>query len=321
MKMRNVTTLIALFLSLGMYAQQTPLNTLYAYNMYTVNPAVVGSEKATQFNLSHRMQWLGFEGAPVTTWITGQHQLNNKMGIGASLSMDKMAFLERLNANVSYAYRLKLNRDNNLAFGISLGMVQGKLDLNSVTADDYTDDVLLNPQLNGTAFDAQFGIHYTFKKDLKIGLSFPQMLQSDVSLDMQNIEGAYNLTRHTMFYASYDMAIDDKVSFIPTLLIRDAQNQNRQLDFIGNFTFEKKYWGGLGVRQQGGFLINLGMEVAEKFGITYAYEFSNYGASSNTSGSHEIMLRFKLDKKEEGEVDSMPEEDAPEERKAPAQRF
>ena len=66
---------------------------------------------------------------------------------------------------------------------------------------------------------------------------------------------------------------------------------------IGNFDFKNKYWGGIGIRQQGGFLINLGMNVIEQLGITYAYEFNRNGVASFSSGSHEIMISYKLGKK------------------------
>ena len=79
-------------------------------------------------------------------------------------------------------------------------------------------------------------------------------------------------------------------------LIRNADGIESQWDLIGNFDFKNKYWGGIGIREQGGFLINLGMNVIEQLGITYAYEFNSNGVASFSSGSHEIMISYKLGK-------------------------
>ena len=50
-------------------------------------------------------------------------------------------------------------------------------------------------------FDATFGISYTFKKDLNVGLSLPQLLGTKADL---GIDGSkYNLVRHSNIYASY----------------------------------------------------------------------------------------------------------------------
>ena len=51
-------------------AQQRPYYTQYIMNNYIINPAVAGIENYWDVKASHRMQWVGIQDAPVTTYIT-----------------------------------------------------------------------------------------------------------------------------------------------------------------------------------------------------------------------------------------------------------
>ena len=75
---------IALFFCLGLVvfsevkAQQRPYYTQYIMNNYIINPAVAGIENYWDVKASHRMQWVGLQDAPVTTYITMHGPLKKK---------------------------------------------------------------------------------------------------------------------------------------------------------------------------------------------------------------------------------------------------
>lgn len=318
--MKKLAILFCLFTMFSAYSQQIPLSTLYTYNKMMINPAETGLKNPILINLGHRQQWLGFEGAPVTTWLTGQKKLNDNMGIGGSVILDKMSFLERLNINANYSYKVKFNKEHEASFGLSLGMLQSKINVNNIIADDYNDALITNSTVNGTGIDAQFGILYSFKKDFKVGLSFPQMLHNKINLK-NSINDSYDLASHWIIYTSYEGALDEKFDLMPTFLIRNADKANRQIEFIANIKYNDKIWGGFGFRQGSGFLINAGAAIKEKFGITYSYELGRSGIANNTGGSHELMLSYKLGKDSLVDEDQEEEIQEPTERKAPTKRF
>jgi len=301
--MKKVIIILAVLVGFESFGQQIPLSSLYTYNTFAINPAAAGIEKDPNIYMGQRLQWVGFEGAPTTTWLNGYGRINNKIGIGGSFALDKMAFVERLSASASFAYHLKLNRDAKLHFGLSLGMIQGKIALDGVIADDMNDELLLNPTLRGIGFDAQFGALFVYKKVLKVGFSLPQMFSNSVNLDLANIQGAYDLSRHTIFHVSYTTDMSDDIKFVPTFLWRNAGKATSQIDFMGNINFKEQYWGGLGFRQEGGFLVNAGIRFQERYALTYAYEFANKGISSGTGGSHELMIHIILKPKPDPEAE------------------
>ena len=67
-KLALLTGLGMLFFSLQ--AQQKPHYSQYVLNQYILNPALTGIENYVDVKLSHRHQWVGLEGAPVTTYAT-----------------------------------------------------------------------------------------------------------------------------------------------------------------------------------------------------------------------------------------------------------
>jgi type IX secretion system PorP/SprF family membrane protein len=302
--MKNLILGILIFISFSAFSQQVPISAMYPYNTSFINPAEVGTKKGTQIQLVQRQQWVGLIGSPNTTFLSAQRQLNSKMGIGGNVTLDKIDFIQRINASASYSYKLLIDNKNKIRFGLSAGIIKGTLDLSTIQADDMSDIVLTSAPLRMT-FDAAFGMTYTFDSDLNIGISFPQLLGTKASVDI--VDGSkYNLVRHSNVYFSYRLKVDEQFEFIPLIMVRNAQNNNSQVEVFGNIKYDNKIWGGIGHRSNSVFILNMGMQLIDKLSLTYAFEFSSSGVGSNTSGTHEIMLSLNLNKASE-----VPEEEVP----------
>ena len=61
-------------------AQHSPLTSQYLFNGLLINPAYAGSRDALAANLTHRQQWVGFEGAPVTQILSVHAPVNRRKG-------------------------------------------------------------------------------------------------------------------------------------------------------------------------------------------------------------------------------------------------
>jgi len=129
-------------------AQQQPHYTQYILNQYILNPALTGIENYTDIRLSHRHQWMGIQGAPVTTYLTIQTPIAKKdyrttatsfsvpgenprgknywedyqaaaphHGIGLQVINDRAGPLNELSAYVTYAYHVGISPRTSLAAG------------------------------------------------------------------------------------------------------------------------------------------------------------------------------------------------------------
>ena len=304
---KNILLATGLLCGSLLNAQQTQLSTLYTYNPIMVNPAETGYNNTTDIGLNYRKQWTGYTGAPSTGWITGHTNLGEKMGIGGVVIYDELAFMKNIDAKLHYAYHLKLAKDFKLSFGLGLGIIQNSLNFSGIKADDYTDEIISGGNVSGTMFDANFGTVVNFK-DIKLGISLPQILQSKVAIPTTNIQADYNLKSHLNVYASYDYEMNASATLIPTTTYRRS-NASSQFDVFANFLLNKQIMLGLGYRQQVGLIFNAGLIVKEKIHLNYAYELGKQNMASGTGGTHEIMLRYVIAKKSgaEAELEKTPE--------------
>ena len=307
--MKNLLTCLMLFSCFCLSAQQTAMNSLYFKNLFLINPAEVGKGGKTQLHLSHRQQWVGLDGAPTTTWFSAQTQINRNLNFGARVNYDQIAFFERLQFDASLGYYLKIDASNELNFGLSLGMIQGNLVMENMIATDYSDLLLQNNGVNGIGFHSDFGIVYTNKKKLSIGFAYPQLFSSPIALESVNETEQYDFKSHRYLYASYQLDMTEGLTFTPIIMLRKATGHQNQFDLLGNFKFKSKYWGGLGVRQEGGFLVNLGFSPMDNLKITYGYEFNNGTISYYSSGSHEVMVSFTINKNKDTAPTDLDQED------------
>ena len=77
--MKKLALLLGLgALSFSLLAQQKPHYSQYVLNQYILNPALTGIENYVDVKFSHRHQWVGLEGAPVTTYATVHGAIGKK---------------------------------------------------------------------------------------------------------------------------------------------------------------------------------------------------------------------------------------------------
>ena len=68
------------------FAQQDPQYNLYQFNPLIINPAYAGARDGLSIVADVRNQWVGFDGAPKTSIISGHSPILNKnVGVGFTL--------------------------------------------------------------------------------------------------------------------------------------------------------------------------------------------------------------------------------------------
>src|SRR5665647_185510 len=128
--------------SLNIQAQQAPMYTHYMNNTLVVNPAYAGSRDALTVTAINRMQWVDFEGAPVTQSLTMHMPLSNEhMGIGLSVLNDKIGPTNTTSLVFDYAYRFNLTEKSKMAFGLSVGANLFQANLSALELDVQNDPV------------------------------------------------------------------------------------------------------------------------------------------------------------------------------------
>ena len=68
--MKKVTGIFVFMCGAFAYGQQLPQYSQYLRNQYMVNPAAAGVYDFVDITLAGRLQWLGFENAPKTSYLS-----------------------------------------------------------------------------------------------------------------------------------------------------------------------------------------------------------------------------------------------------------
>lgn len=281
--------------SLGLNAQQDPMYTHYMYNTLTINPAYAGSREALSITALHRSQWVDFDGAPLTQTLTAHSPLRNEhIGLGLSITNDKIGPTNTTSLSGSFAYILKLNDRSKLSFGVSAGANIFQAQLSSLELDVQSDPVFQNSVSNKILPSIGFGAYY-YREQFYAGISTPNLLQNSYSVVNQT--GGTTLIseaqRHYFFIAGALFNLNENLALKPTTFIKVTAGAPIQADFTASFIIKQRLLLGAMYRTGDSFGALIGFDITEQFHMGYSYDWS-YGLRTGqyNQGSHEIMLRY-----------------------------
>lgn len=294
--MKTIMTALALsIVCLSIHAQQAPMYTHYMYNTLVVNPAYAGSRDALTVTALQRMQWVDFDGAPLTNTISLHMPLRNKhVGLGLSLTNDKIGPSNNTTVCVDYAFIMKLTENSKLALGLSAGANLIQTDLMSLELDNPDDPAFQENVKNNITPDVGFGIYYS-RERFYAGLSVPNLFQNSFSVVNQDNESTVigREQRHYFFITGAMLKMTNDLAFKPTALVKMTQGAPIQADLTGSFIIMKRLL--LGAMFRTGDAVGglVGFDITDQLHIGYSYDWS-YGLRTGlyNKGSHELVLRY-----------------------------
>lgn len=281
--------------STSLFSQQAPMFTNYMVNTLSVNPAYAGSRDALSLTAIHRSQWLDFQGAPMTQNLTLHAPITAKhIGIGMSLSNDKIGVINQSAAFFSFAYKILFKDQSKLALGLSGGinLIQGNL--TSLALDDQNDPAFQANIKNKSLGNFGFGLYYSRPK-FYTGISVPNLLQN--SYDGSGLSNETALAgierRHLFFIAGALFDLGKNWALKPTTLVKMTEAAPVQLDVTTSFIYNQQFTIGAMYRTGDAVGILIGMNVKPQFYLGYSFDWS-FGNRTYTynAGSHELVLRY-----------------------------
>lgn len=296
--LKKITAVMVLtLLSLTIDAQQDPMYTHYMYNTLVVNPGYAGSREALTITALHRSQWVDFKGAPLTQTLTMHSPLKNEhIGVGLSISNDKIGPVNNTTLFADFAYIMKLNEKSKLAFGLSAGAKIFQANLSSLQLDEQADPVFQTNINKHVTPNFGFGIYYS-RERFYAGISAPNLLQNSYSIVKQ--ENGNTLIgkeqRHYFLIAGTVLNITDNLAFKPTTLVKVTSAAPIQADVTASFIIMKKLLVGAMFRTGDAVGALIGFDITEQFHVGYSYDWSfGLKTSRYNKGSHEIVLRYDI---------------------------
>ncbi|HEX8462691.1 MAG TPA: type IX secretion system membrane protein PorP/SprF [Segetibacter sp.] len=325
-RVRNTFIAICLFFQTTS-AQQLPHYTQYILNNYIINPAVAGIENYTDVKISHRHQWVGIDGAPVTTYFTIHGPLKKSdynrstatsfntpgenprgraywqeyekaephSGIGLTVLNDRTGPLNRFSASGTYSYHLGIGPRTSLALGISAGVKSI-----SLNASKLSFDVPVDPAVAGTGYlnklspDMNAGL-WLYSSGYFVGLSFQNIFPTKLkySGDTVKLTGG-KLVPHTFFTAGYRMFLNDDISWLPSVMVKYISSTPVSFDLNSKVQYRDLLWVGASYRYQDSWSAMVGLNISNAVNIGYSYDITTSRLNTVSNGSHEFVIGFLL---------------------------
>ena len=123
-------------------AQFDPQIGQYMFMQATYNPAAVGDGELMRVYGSHRMDFTGIDGAPMTTYFSfsSPFTIGKTMhGAGVRFVNDQFGLFSNQSLYAGYAYKLRLGKGY-LSIGAELGFMNLSFAVDSVDLGDGNDD-------------------------------------------------------------------------------------------------------------------------------------------------------------------------------------
>ncbi|MBS1731230.1 MAG: type IX secretion system membrane protein PorP/SprF [Bacteroidetes bacterium] len=329
--------IITYFLSLFhilVFAQQRPYYSQYNLNDFIINPAIAGIENYWDLKISHRHQWAGLDGAPVTTYLTIQGPLTKStgerettasvrapgenprgksflqnyqaadphQGLGLTILNDRAGPLNRFAAFATYAYHLPLGPRTSIGGGISLGIQNLRLDANALY---FGEAYPVDPAVSGSGYintikpDISAGL-YLYSARYFIGLAAQQIIPQRVGFNDGKIGGDSisiingRLIPHLFFQAGYKFLLSEDISMMSSFMVKYVNPVPISLDLNIKFQYRDIIWTGASFRPKDGFSALLGVNINSSINIGYSYDYNTSKLNTVSSGTHEILVGFLL---------------------------
>lgn len=308
-------------------AQQRPIYTQYTLNNFIINPAVAGIENYTDVKISHRNQWVGIDGAPVTTYITihapwkrsdyARENANSfrtpgenprgkaywqdytsaepHSGIGLTIVNDRTGPLNRFGAGVTYAYHTGISERTSLSAGITAGIQNMTLNASKLVFDVPVDPAVAGSgYLNKVLPDISAGL-WLYSANYYIGLAAQNIVPNKLKFtgDTVKLTGG-KLIPHLFLSAGYRFDLSDDISFLPSAMLRYVNPIPAGFDVNAKFQYRDLVWAGVSYRHNDGFAGMLGLNISNTMNIGYSYDYTTSRLNTVSRGTHEFLIGFLI---------------------------
>tara|TARA_B110001450_G_scaffold1577_1_gene1815 strand:+ start:1152 stop:2084 length:933 start_codon:yes stop_codon:yes gene_type:complete len=287
--------IIAIFCSVSCQAQQIVGYSNYLENSFYLNPSVAHLGKKS-LNIIYRNQWIGFEGAPQTTFLSYQSSFFHQKDVKSSSFSNVGGFIQNENIGVftsfkfslSYSYSFLLSSNWRLSFGSFLGLQQLGLDVTDVSLFDANDPVVDVSNFSFLFPDFSMGFLLTNNNNF-FGISAKQVLQNNwkkiLISDLSRNEFSLVLLAAKKIFLS-------NIGFTPNVMF----------DFTGKFKpkliaglqihYKELLSVGIALRNENSILGQFKIILNKNLQITYAHDLSFSNILLRPLNSSEFMVSY-----------------------------
>lgn len=329
--MKRILAISTLAITSIAFGQQSFLTSQYTQNMYMLNPAAAGLSNNIDINLGHRSQWVGFDNAPTTYYLSANSLLGKnpttenvfslrisepsittengyeltsqntvverkvRHAVGGVIYNDAAGAFTRTAGSASYAVHIPVGKNSNLSAGIRLGVNNTSFDQNLAGVRDQNDQTFIdfaNGNNSVSKLDGSLGLFY-YSPKFYAGYSIDQIFGN--TLDFSETAEA-QLVSHHLINAGLRIDLNENVGLTPSTLVRLTSGAPVSFDINAKLDYLNKYFVGASVRPGDAFVVMAGFNITDKLSFGYSYDVTTSAVKNVSSGTHEFVLGIALSK-------------------------
>ncbi len=291
------------FVSSHITAQVGVQYSQYYLNQASYNPGYTGSDEYANATVLFRDQWLNIEGEPLSQAINFNMPVSIlRGGIGLQLVNEKLGAYNALQIGLAYAYKQSLSIGE-IALGFRGGFTQSSLDGNILRSPEgnYEGGLIVHndgliPTNNERSIIPNLAVGLSFVNEkITTGISLNNVLKPVLSLNTLSI--AYN--REIYFDFAYHLKLSDELNLHPSIFMR-TDGIKIQQDITALAEYQKTFFAGLSLRgvlrnNTDALIVLTGVRLNNKLQIGYSYDLGISSLRNYHTGSHEIVINYKVD--------------------------
>ena len=270
------------------------------------NPGAIGTTDYLRIRGGSRLQWVGISKAPNTFLAVADMPfkfIGKKFGVGLVLQQESMGLYKNMSLGAQLGYKFKL-LGGTMSAGVQLGFIDESFKGSDVFIpddDDYhegTDDAIPTTDIGGNALDLGVGVFYNHKL-FWAGMSCTHVNSPTITLNSESGEGGneknyeFQAGRTLYFMAGSNIPIKNTLfEVIPSVLVKSDFTFTTG-EITGRVRYNKFLSAGVGYRYDDAIMAMVGAEY-KNFYLGYSYDFPMSDIAKESSGSHEIILGYKL---------------------------
>lgn len=289
MKRAVIILIILLWPLLLLQAQSDLLLSNSGMNASVYNPASNADNGMINAHMAVRQQWVGFPDAPqMQHLMIGTFFDTQPMGL-------KLNFLNQIAGNeitrqlgLAYAYKVTFSETASLNLGLSAGFYQRNIRYSNLVFQDINEP-LTKPDQSVIRPDFSFGFEF-YVLDLTIGLAANHITTPARKATV------FKIPIHNHIYINYLLEISNEIK-LGTGVSWHNQGPINQMMIDAHLYYSERFEAGIAWRSADAFILKAGLRVNEYIGFVYSYDIGVGTFSNYNSGTHEIVLQLRLNKK------------------------
>lgn len=285
-----VISCLVFLVGIPLQAQQLPNSSHIGETRSLWNPALTAPDNDMIVDAFFRMQWLGFQGAPLSGFASLQYPfIKQNMSVGGYLNVDKTGPVSKLGLQLNYAYHLKqmFTKYGRLSLGVSANMQNYSYNGADAIYQDFDDDIINNSRVSSFFPSAGMGFYYTSNTREYVGNAFFIGAGINQFFTTKVLVNDFDQVRQKHIHFNVGGRFGNYDSYIEPMITANLVEPGL-IDVLYSLRYEMKdaFWAGVGFSNEGMAAIQGGV-ILDRFGNRYSKLrlgiIANYGLTSTLS--------------------------------------